>query len=200
MTFGGVYRGGAPDEHGHSHNHLHESPRVMVIPMVILAGLAVFSGFWNVTGGFHAFMGEGVTHNFVEGLFGIFTHSALPGIALLIALAGIFMAYAIYITKWISSEKIGRIFKPLYTLFSHKYYMDELYENIILKRILINGIFAGLQATDSHGVDGAVNGTARNMITAGRIVHYIQNGQVQAYAIAIGIGVVAIMLVMLFTR
>jgi NADH-quinone oxidoreductase subunit L len=200
LTFGGTYRGGAPDEHGHAHSHLHESPWVMVIPMVILAGLAIFSGFWNVTGGFNAFMGEGETQGFFQGLFGIFTHSALPAIALLVALLGIFLAYAIYGAKWLSNESIGKAFKPLYTLFSHKYYMDDLYENIIVKQFLLGGIFAGLQAIDTHAIDGTVNGAARSTSTAGRILRYIQTGQVQAYAMAIGIGIVAIILVILFAR
>ena len=51
MTFHGEYRGGASEEHG-EHPHTHESPRVMVAPMVFLAILAVFAGWWNVTGGF----------------------------------------------------------------------------------------------------------------------------------------------------
>ena len=78
LTFTGEYRGGAEGEHGHAHGHLHESPMVMVLPMVVLAVLAVVSGWWNVGGGFSAFMGEGETQGFFQGLFGIFTHSWLP--------------------------------------------------------------------------------------------------------------------------
>ena len=180
--------------------HLHESPRVMVIPMVVLAVLAVVSGVWNVTGGFNAFMGEGETHGFLTGLFGIFTHSALPALALLVALLGIFLAYAMYGAKWLSAEKIGRAFRPLYTLFFNKYYLDILYENIIVKKVLLGGLFAGLQKVDTLGVDGAVNGAARSTRFLGRAAGYLQNGQVQAYALAIGIGVVAIILVVLFAR
>ncbi|MFC1985321.1 NADH-quinone oxidoreductase subunit L, partial [Chloroflexota bacterium] len=99
MTFTGEYRGGAPEAHGHPH----ESPRVMVAPMLVLALLAIVSGSWNVTGGFSAFMGHGETHGFFEGLFGIFTHSPLPLISLLVALLGIFLAYAIYGAKWLSA-------------------------------------------------------------------------------------------------
>jgi len=71
MTFGGEYRGGSPEAHS---THPHESPRVMVLPMVVLAVLAVVSGFWNVTGQFGALMGHGETRGFVEGFFGILTH------------------------------------------------------------------------------------------------------------------------------
>ncbi|MDO8687755.1 MAG: NADH-quinone oxidoreductase subunit L, partial [Dehalococcoidales bacterium] len=145
LTFGGNYRGGSHEAHG---AHPHESPPVMVIPMVVLSVLAIFSGFWNIGGGFNAFMGEGETHGFFEGLFGIFTHSPLPLISLAVAGLGIFLAYAIYGAKWLSAERIGSTFKPLYTLFLHKYYMDELYENIIVKVALLKGLFAGLEYVD----------------------------------------------------
>ncbi len=200
LTFGGAYRGGAPDEHDHAHAHLHESPPVMVFPMLVLAVLAVVSGAWNITGGFNAFLGEGETQGFFQGLFGIFTHSALPAIALIVALLGIFLAYAVYGAKWLAAENIGRTFRPLYTLFSHKYYLDDLYENIIVRKLLLGGLFAGLQKADTMGVDGAVNGAACSTRFLGRLASYLQNGQVQAYALAIGIGVVAIILAVLFTR
>ncbi len=200
LTFTGVYKGGAPDEHGHAHSHLHESPPVMIGPMLVLAVLAIFSGFWNVGGGFNSFMGEGETQGFFQGLFGIFTHSALPAIALLVALLGIFLAYAIYGVKWISAENIGRTFKPLYNLFYRKYFMDELYQDIIVKKVLLGGIFAALQKVDSYVVDGVVNGVAKGTAATGRAVRQTQTGQVQAYAMVIGIGLIAIVLVMLFVR
>ncbi len=198
LTFTGEYKGGAPDEHGHAHSHLHESPPVMIFPMLVLAVLAIFSGLWNVGGGFNAFFGEGETQSFFTGLFGVFTHSALPGIALLIALLGIFLAYAVYGAKWISNESIGRTFKPLYNIFYRKYFIDELYQDIIVKKVLLGGIFAGMQKVDTYVVDGAVNGAAKLTNATGRALRQAQSGQVQAYAIVIGIGIVAIALVILF--
>ncbi len=205
LTFGGEYRGGNAESHGHtsSHSshgevHLHESPPVMVIPMAVLAILAIFSGFWNITGGFAAFMGHGETHGFFEGLFGIFTHSPLPILSLLVAGLGILLAYAIYGAKWLSAERIGHLFRPLYTLFLRKYWMDELYENIIVKNVLLGGFFAGLQQIDSYGVDGAVNGVANGSGAVGRALRRLQTGQLQFYGLFIGIGVLAIILVMYF--
>jgi NADH-quinone oxidoreductase subunit L len=203
LAFSGEYRGGAAAEghgsgHDEGHGHLHESPPVMIIPMVILAILAIVSGFWNVTGGFNAFMGEGETQGFFQGLFGIFTHSMLPLLSLVVALAGIFLAYAIYGAKWLSAEKIGRAFKPLYTLFYRKYFLDELYENVIVKRVLVNGLFAGFQQFDSRGVDGAVNGVGSGVMAGGRAIRQAQTGQLQLYGLFIGIGVVAIILCLYF--
>ena len=189
LTFGGEYRGGDPEAHGHPH----ESPPVMVIPMVILAILAVVSGLWNATGAFGAFMGHGETHSFAEGFFGILTHS-LPWISMTLAGLGILLAYAIYSAKWLSAERIGSIFKPLYTLFSRKYWLDELYENVIVKIALLGGIFAGLEQIDTHVVDGAVNGVADGTKAGGRSLRHAQTGQLQLYGLFIGIGVIAIII------
>ncbi len=193
MTFGGEYRGGSPEAHGHPH----ESPPVMVMPMVILAVLAVVSGFWNVTGQFGVFMGHGETHSFVEGFFGILTHS-LPWVSLMMAGLGILLAYAIYSAKWLSAERVGSWFKPLYTLFYRKYWFDELYEGVLVRKVLINGFFAGLQQFDTHGVDGTVNGIADGTIAGGRAIRRAQTGQLQLYGLVIGIGLLAIILSVYF--
>ncbi len=193
LTFGGEYRGGSPEAHGKPH----ESPSVMVMPMVILAILAVVSGLWNVTGQFGAFMGHGETHSFVEGFFGILAHP-LPWISLIMAGLGILLAYAMYSAKWVSAERIGSLFKPLYTLFSRKYWFDELYENVIVKIALLKGLFAGFQVFDSNGVDGAVNGVANGAIATGKAIRRAQTGQLQLYGIAIVIGIVAIVLCLYF--
>ncbi len=192
MTFGGEYRGGSPEAHS---GHPHESPRVMVTPMVVLAVLSVLSGLWNVTGHFGAFMGHGETHSFAEGFFGVFTHT-LPWISLILAGLGILLAYAMYSKRWISPERIGSMFKPLYILFYRKYWFDELYENVIVRITLVKGLFAGFEQFDNNVVDGAVNGVATGAIAGGRAIRYAQTGQLQLYGLFIGIGVLAIILVL----
>jgi len=192
MTFGGEYRGGDPEAHGHPH----ESPPVMIAPLVVLAVLAVVSGFWNVTGQFGAFMGHGETHSFFGGLFGVFAHSPIPLVSLAVAGSGILLAYAMYSAKWISAERIGSIFKPFYTLFLRKYFFDELYENIIVKKALIGGLFAGLQQIDTYAVDGTVNGVADGTIAGGGALRRAHTGQLQLYGLFISIGIVSIILVL----
>ncbi len=193
LTFGGEYRGGSPEAHGKPH----ESPSVMVAPMVILAILAVVSGLWNVTGQFGAFMGHGEVHSFAQGFFGILTHP-LPWISLILAGLGILLAYAMYSAKRLSPERIVSRFSSLHTLFSRKYWFDEVYENIIVGVVLIKGLFAGLQLFDSRGVDGVVNGVADTTIAGGRAIRRAQTGQLQLYGIAIGVGVLAISLCLYF--
>ena len=197
MTFGGEYRGGSEEAHGAHGSHPHESPRVMVIPMVVLAVLAVVSGLWNVTGHFGAFMGHGETHGFLAGLFHPFTQP-LPWLSLILAGLGILLAYAMYSKRSISPERIGSLFKPLYTLFYRKYWFDELYENIIVRAALLKGFFAGLETFDNRAVDGVVNGVANGAIAGGRAIRHTQTGQLQLYGLFIGIGILAIMLAVYF--
>ncbi len=199
MTFGGEYRGGAPSEHGHSSHESHgphESAKVMVIPLVLLAIPSVISGWLNVTGGFGAFMGHGESHgevaqSFIGGLFGALTHP-IPLLSLVVAILGIFLAYVMYGAKWISAEAVGKMFKPIYILFSRKYFLDELYENVLVKTVLINGIFRGLAFFDARVVDGAVNGIAQGTGAASRAIRQAQTGQLQIYAMTIILGIIAI--------
>ncbi|MBN2076260.1 MAG: NADH-quinone oxidoreductase subunit L [Dehalococcoidales bacterium] len=189
LTFHGEYKGGDPEAHGHPH----ESPWVMVLPMVVLASLAVLAGLWSTGGGFAEFMGEHHAH--APGFFGVLGQG-LPWISLITAIAGIVLAWAMYEKKWVSAEKIGSMFKPLYTIFLRKYWMDELYQDIIVKKALIGGLFAGMQKIDTYVIDGTVNGIAEGAQTEGQALGKVQTGQLQMYGLGIGIGVIAIILVL----
>ncbi len=189
LTFGGQYRGDTKP---------HESSRVMVIPMVVLAVLAVGSGWVNVTGGFDQFLGHGEGHSFAQGFFGALAHP-LAWLSQVFAAGGIFLAYAIYSARWLSAERIRRRFFPVYKLLSNKYWFDELYENILVRGILLNRFFAGLKFFDSRGVDGAVNRIADTVVTVGQTSRKVQTGQLQLYGMFIVLGILAIILAMYFT-
>jgi NADH-quinone oxidoreductase subunit L len=196
MTFHGEYKGGDKDS-GKDYSHTHESPRVMVAPLVFLALLAIGAGWWNVTGGFSNFFGhETEAGSGFLAIFSIFGHTVnslpLPLISLLVALLGIFSAYAVYLKKWVTAEKIGRLFGPLYGIVRDKYYFDELYENIIVKIGLVKGLFTGFKLFDEKGVDGVVNGTADIVVRGGKAIRQAQTGQLQLYALFIGIGLTII--------
>jgi len=196
MTFHGQYKGGDPEAHGHEPGHephLHESPWVMVGPLVFLAVLAVATGWFNVSGGFGALFGHGPEHHvgFFAHFFGVLTHP-LPLAGLMLALAGIFLAYAIYIKQWISAESLGRIFKPAYTTFLHKYWMDELYEGIIVRKVLLGGIFYLCQLFDTYIIEGIVNGVPRAIRGGGNLLRQTTTGQLQFYGMMISLGVLVI--------
>ncbi len=196
MTFHGKYRGG-DKESGKDYSHTHESPWVMVAPLVFLALLAIGVGWWNVTGGFSNFFGaESEAGSGFMAVFNIFTHTVngvpLPLISLLVALLGIFSAYAVYLKKWITAKSIGKVFGPLYEVVINKYYFDELYENVIVKIGLMKGLFTGFKLFDEKGVDGAVNGTAEVVVRGGKAIRQAQTGQLQLYGLVIGVGLAVI--------
>ena len=218
MTFGGKYRGDG---------HPHESPRIMIMPMVVLGGLAVFSGLVNVTGGFGEFFGHGETHGFIEGFFGILAHP-LPWISLAFSGGGILLAYAMYSAGWLNPERIRSLFAPLHILFVRKYWLDELYENIIARIVLLKGFFGGLQFFDRRlldggintllvenaifrklfsgfrhfdekAVDGAVDGVADGTRASGQFLRKAQTGQLQIYGLFIVLGILTIFLFVYFS-
>jgi len=174
LTFGGEYRGKA---------HLHESPLMMLLPMCVLAILAVVAGWLPV----NEFLGGEHGHGF----FGALTHP-LAWASLGLAGAGIFLAYAIYGAKWLSAASLRQRFAPLYTLFSGKYWFDQLYENVFVMRVLINGLFAAFHWFDDHIIDGAVNSIAGGTVMGGSFIRRLETGQLQAYGLAIFIGILAI--------
>ena len=200
LTFGGEYRGGeaghggqsSQSSHGapESHGKPHESPLVMLFPMVILAIFAIGSG-WTLWGVNEFLGGHGA------GFFSILDprESPLPLISLAVALSGIFLAYAIYSKKWISADRIGQVFAPVYMVLSRKYFMDELYEQMLVVRVLVNGLFYRIQQFDTYVVDGTVNGLGKITVRAGSALRRLQTGQLQSYGLAIVIGVVIIMAV-----
>ncbi len=198
MTFHGEYRGGDSYD-GKDRSHTHESPWVMVGPLVFLALMAIAAGWWNVTGSFSQFMGhEGgeAIGNGIVAIFKVFTHTVngvpLPLVSLVVALFGIFSAYAVYSAKWITAESVGKFFGPLYNVAYQKYFFDKLYEDIIVKLVLIKNLFTGFQLFDSKGVDGTVNGAADVIMSGGRAIRRAQTGQLQLYALFIGIGIAII--------
>ncbi|MBI2863577.1 MAG: NADH-quinone oxidoreductase subunit L [Chloroflexi bacterium] len=201
VAFGGSFRGPATAQGGHTSGHTsghaihldqshsahavgaHESPRVMTVPLIVLAILAVLTGFLNVNGWFGGLLEEGYVVHFN---YGVMASSVV------VALAGIFLAYAVYGAKWISAESLGRAFGPAHKWLTNKYYLDHLYEGVITRGAVI-GICAVLSWFDHTFVDGIVNGVARLVMAISGGVRKAETGRVQAYALVIFAGVLVIM-------
>ncbi len=86
---------------------------------------------------------------------------------------------------------MSRTLAPLQTLLDRKYYLDDLYEGVILQGVIMRGIVALTDAWDRYVVDGAVNGVATLAGELSRQFRLVQTGQVQVYGAAIFIGVIA---------
>jgi len=188
LTFHGEYKGGEPPEHGSHDAHAgkpHESPLVMTLPLLILAVPAVLAGFANFPN--HAT--EGIAHllegalpeSSAEALHKASFNWAIAISSSALALAGIGLAYLVYEAKAISAESLRRAFGPVHTLVSRKYYMDELYEDGVVRRGLYGTVCAAAAWFDANIVDGAVNGAGALTRRVGDGLRWVQSGSVQAY-------------------
>jgi NADH-quinone oxidoreductase subunit L len=190
MTFGGEYRGGEQPAEGHGasghHAGPHESPWVMALPLVVLAVPAVASGFANIDKGVtHLLEGalpEGMELHEVSFSFGLAASSTAA------ALSGLFVAWLFYGVRVLSSESVQRAVSPLHTLISNKYYMDHLYERVIVGTLFYRGVAVALDLFDRRVVDGIVNGAAWTTGRAAAGLRRLQSGQVQAYGAVAFVG------------
>lgn len=174
MTFAGQPR----DEH--VYHHAHESPRVMVAPLVVLAALAVCAG-WNVYGthlGLEPLLAQGRPAGLDAGASAGWNSPqiVLPAEArsaeereakqgpaawwaFAAALAGFFLATAVYGLRTIDAEDIRRQFAPLHRFLVHKWWFDELYDWLWVQPVLrISQLVADV---DRQGIDRLADGSAR---------------------------------------
>jgi NADH-quinone oxidoreductase subunit L len=165
LTFVGYCRA---DEH--VEKHIHESPRAMTVPLMILAGFSLIGGWigWpEALGGenrFERFLDPILTGVLPEtGTVKIAHHALAKEISLMlvsifIAGAGIWLAYEFYRTKRFAPELVARKWPKLYQLLFHKYYVDEIYDAAVVERTKDLGTALGrfdAGVIDGVGVDGA---------------------------------------------
>jgi NADH-quinone oxidoreductase subunit L len=200
MTFHGEFRGGIdsvpmedriPDE---AHNHVHkgESPLTMVVPMLILGVMAIISGaaFNSVTE-----LGPVPAHWFSH----LFNEESpalvgwIAGLSMTLALGGIALAVVIYGMKRVDLAKMPKQWHVLNRVVEQRYYMDYLYETLIVRRALLRGVFLASDWLDRKVVDGTVDFVGWTGRNAGRFVAQLQTGQVQAYGVGVSVGVILLL-------
>jgi len=165
LTFIGYCRA---DEH--VVKHIHESPRPMVLPLMILAGFSVIGGW---IGWPEVFGGENRFERFLDpvligvmpetGTVKIAHHAYAKEILLMVAsLAivglGFWLAYEFYCTKRVAPELVASRRPALYRLLLHKYYVDEIYDAAVVERTKDLGTLLGrfdANVIDGVGVNGA---------------------------------------------
>jgi NADH-quinone oxidoreductase subunit L len=186
--------------------HVHESPYSMTVPLMLLAVLSVAGG-WI---GMPALIG-GVFHlpnYFEEWLAPVFGHGAEaaahggghPPVALelglmagsvAIALCGIGLAYYLYRVRTEKPKEIAEAMPGLYDAVLNKYYVDEIYDFLFVRRI-VNGSVWLWQAFDAAFIDGAVNGIAAVVRRSGDALRRVQTGMVGNYAFSLLLGAILI--------
>jgi len=195
--------------------HVHESPHSMTVPLIFLAILSTVGGWVaapHLVGGteyFDKFLhpvftmyapaataaAEGATEA-VEAP-GIMLLHALTGWPVIIALAGLLLAWWFYIKSPQTPKKLAASLRAPYTLLLHKYYVDELYNAAIIRPLLWISTNVLWHVVDETVIDGTVNGVARVARESGSELREIQSGNARSYATWVVIGAVGVTVLMI---
>jgi NADH-quinone oxidoreductase subunit L len=172
-------------------HHIAEQSAPMKIAMGVLAFLALFAGLIQIPGV------DSVVTSFLEPVFADSPLAAIEptvgaawlGLAIgaAISVAGIGIAYWLYILRPETPAALIRRLGPLHTFLANKWYFDELIDFLIVRPALAVGRFAN-RVFERFVVDGLVTGTAETVRGTGGVVRAVQNGFVRSYALLLVAG------------
>jgi NADH-quinone oxidoreductase subunit L len=188
-------------------DHLHESPLVITIPLMVLGFLATVGGFIGMPkvmgalpnylehwldpvfelateyGAKYAHTGEHHSHALEWGLMGV---------SIAIALTGIMIAMTMYVKNTGAPAKFTAAFPALHRAVYNKWYIDEIYDFVFVNPCKALGQFLW-KGFDVVIVDGVVNGVANVVMGFSGIFRYIQSGYIYNYAFSMALGVVVML-------
>jgi NADH-quinone oxidoreductase subunit L len=199
LTFHGKER---YDEH---HVHVHESPWSMLGPLVILAVLSIFGGWFALPAFFDK---PDIFAEFLKPVFGsgeaAGEAAAHPSelffaiVAVATALIGFATAFWLYLRQPGKPEAIAKSLGGLYTTVLNKYYVDEIYAALIVKPLMWISTVVLWKTADVAAIDGAVNGIAHGTTAIGDVTRHTQSGNTRSYAVWVIVGAVIILAVIFF--
>src|ERR1700712_1611336 len=196
---------GKPRADHHVMEHVHESPAVMVVPLLVLSLGAIIAGFslhtWFIGENWPEFWRGSIfngTHNHV--LAGIenvpFWVDATPTV---VGLLGIALAYVMYIVNPLLPVRLAQSFGGIYRFLLNKWYFDELYNVIFVQpAIRLSRLF--WQVGDVTIIDGVPNGLAELTSDGSKQVVKIQTGSLAVYAFVMLSGVVVLVGIFMLSR
>ena len=176
-------------------SHLHESPPVMWVPLAILAIPSALIGLLLGWGGHESWF-----HHFTKGVFPEAHHEASGNVILFMAissvvgLAGIAFAWSRYREKTPSDEPTNALHK----LLANKYYVDEVYNALIVQPIKNGSHYLLWRIVDNGIIDGIVNGVGSIIRFIGGTLRRLQTGLVQVYIVSMVLGIVLFLAYYLF--
>lgn len=171
----------------HYHHTPHEAPKVMTIPLMVLAFGSIFAGFLP----FHELVtsdGKGFESH-IDWMI------AIPSV--LVGVVGILIATIMYKKESLLPDKVAGISRTFYRWAHHKFYMDELYI-FVTKKIIFRFISVPLAWFDRHIVDGTMNGIAGIVQFVAYHVKGLQSGRLHQYAFVFITGSVALVLIFVY--
>jgi NADH-quinone oxidoreductase subunit L len=198
LTFYGGFRGTKEQEH-----HLHESPKSMTIPLMVLAVLSVAGGFVGMPAAFHM---PHFLEGFLEPVFANSEMRMLPThidhnteitlmiIAVSIALIMIYMAYNFYIKQQKIPVADGQAINPAQKVVYNKYYVDELYTTLFTKPLgwLSDKFYRFIEL---RFVDAIVNAVGDGVNWGSRTLRLLQTGSIEFYLLIMVLSIALILFI-----
>ena len=231
LTFFGEYRGTAESGHGHGHDAhsghghggIHESPKVMLIPLVILAVLSVCGGWVGINNRFENFLapvfhaGRTAALESASAAAGEATQTAQPAepqteengnetllmaVSVFVGLAGLFLAWILYYRRPQLPQQIANAFGGFYQAVLNKYWVDELYAALFVKPLLDGSTKILWRGIDQGVIDAALDNSAEGAREVSDTMRHMQSGNLRSYAgwVAAGAAVVIGYMVWMGTR
>jgi NADH-quinone oxidoreductase subunit L len=209
MTFHGAFRGGEEAE-----QHLHESPRAMTVPLIILGALSVIGGFVGFPGQLFHKSGWNLIDNFLSPIvppLGDAAHGALDaghavhalslgaewllvGLSVVVAAGGWLVARRFYsgANAFAVPKALAERLPILHTLLFNKYWVDEIYGFLIITPAYRGAIFLW-RIVDEMVIDTlVVNGAAFTVELTGDVLRFAQTGNVRNYALAVAAAILVL--------
>jgi NADH-quinone oxidoreductase subunit L len=211
------HAGGHRGEGGHV--HLHDAPPSMAVPLLVLAVGSVLAGYIGVP---HALNGSNRIESFLAPSFTVAestgggeaqsgplehgtgeeehgapadtgTELSLMAVSSAVAVAGIGIAAFFFLKRRDRADAVAAAMPGPYRLLLNKYYVDELYDTVIVQPIKRISTVALWRGVDAGVIDGAVNGTGALVRGGSSILRRVQTGSMRAYAASLFLGVVVIL-------
>ena len=201
ITFQGQFRGSHggghhTEDHKHSDDHKpHESPKAMTIPLIILAILSLIGGFVGVPAvlGGHDEIAEWLSPIIAPHEAATVSHSTeitLMAVATVLALIAIGIAWSLYKNYQPKTEEETGLGKVL----ENKWYVDELYNTIIVRPVKALGDFSK-NVIERSGIDRLVNGVGRGIQYSSRQMRHLQSGIVGNYILIMVVVIIILFLI-----
>ena len=213
---------GHADDHGHGHGGVHESPWVMIGPLMVLALGSIVAGWVGVP----AFMGgSNRFEKFLAPVMKTETVAApatmervsesagqpaeeqkenpnqewlLAGTSVAVALAGFFFAWLFYYKQPGLPDRITAKIHGTYLMVLHKYYVDEGYALLFVKPLLALSTVVFWRGVDQGVIDGLVNGAGEASQGIGNELRRMQSGNIRSYAAWVAAGGAAVLAYMIW--
>ncbi len=178
--------------------HPHEAPKVMTVPLMVLAALATVGGLINTPfrAGLEHFLEPSFEH-LTSGPSGA-TVWLLAAISVVVALIGIVVAWRLYSRRDAAEEAWTAGLPSLWRRMGHAYYVDDVYGTLVVAPGKLLAAWSAF-VLDKKVIDGAVIGVGTVVRRIGAALRPLQNGFVRSYALSIAAGVVGLVIWFLAT-